>query len=54
MEKFIEFIQESIKTIEDKDLTQIEAQMVASRLDSVCALLSITIYNLKQTQNEES
>jgi len=26
----------------------------ASRLDSVCALLSITLYNLKQSENEKS
>jgi hypothetical protein len=54
MEKFIEYIQESIKTIENEDLKDYQKAMVASRLDSICALLSITLYNLKNEQNEKS
>lgn len=55
MEKFIEYIQESIKTIENMELTTDQQKhVVASRLDSICALLTITLYNLKQSENEKS
>jgi hypothetical protein len=52
MEKFIEFIQESIKTIENMDLNDQQKSLVASRLDSICALLQITMFHLKQEKNE--
>jgi len=54
MEKFIEFIQESIKTIENEDYTSEQNSLIASRLDSICAILSITLYHLKQNENEKS
>lgn len=54
MEKFIEYIQESIKTIENKELNDQQKSLIASRLDSISALLSITLYNLKQHENEKS
>jgi len=54
MEKFIKFIQESIKTIENMEIEDQQKSLVASRLDSICAILQITIYHLKQNQNEKS
>lgn len=55
MEKFIEYIQESIKTIENMELTDHQAKsLTASRLDSVCALLQLTIIHLNNLQNEKS
>lgn len=54
MEKFIEFIQESIKTIENEELNDSQKGMVASRLDSICGLLQITLYNLNQLKDEKS
>lgn len=54
MEKFIEFIQESIKTIENMEIDDQQKSLVASRLDSICAILQITMYHLKQNQNEKS
>jgi hypothetical protein len=54
MEKFIEFIQESIKTIENQDLSDSNKALVASRLDTMCALLQITLYHIKQSENEKS
>ncbi len=54
MEKFIEFIQESIKTIENMELEDQQRSLVASRLDSICGLLQITMFHLKQNENEKS
>jgi hypothetical protein len=54
MEKFIEYIQESIKTIENEELQDHQKALIASRLDSICALLSITLYNLKTEKNENT
>lgn len=54
MEKFIEFIQESIKTIENMELQEDKKSLVASRLDSICGLLQITMFHLKQNENEKS
>lgn len=54
MEKFIEFIQESIKTIDNMEIDDQQKSLVASRLDSICAILQITMYHLKQNQNEKS
>lgn len=55
MEKFIDYIQESIKTIENMDLTEGQAMsLTASRLDSICALLQLTIIQLNNLQNEKS
>lgn len=54
MEKFIEFIQESIKTIENRELDDAQKSLVASRLDSICGLLQITLFHLNQTENEKS
>ena len=54
MEKFIEFIQESIKTIENGEYTDSQKSLVASRLDSICGLLQITMFHLKQNENEKS
>ncbi len=54
MEKFIEFIQESIKTIENMELEDQQKSLVASRLDSICGLLQITMFHLKQNENEKS
>jgi len=54
MEKFIEYIQESIKTIENMELEPEKKSLVASRLDSICGLLQITMFHLKQNQNEKS
>jgi len=54
MEKFIEFIQESIKTIENMELKDEQKSLVASRLDSICGLLQITMFHLKQNENEKS
>lgn len=54
MEKFIEFIQESIKTIENMELDEQQKQLVASRLDSICGLLQISMFHLKQSENEKS
>ena len=54
MEKFIEFIQESIKTIENMELKDEQKSLVASRLDSICGLLQITLFHLKQNENEKS
>jgi DNA-binding Xre family transcriptional regulator len=54
MEKFIEFIQESIKTIENMEMSDQDKAIVASRLDSICSLLQITLFHLKQNQNEKS
>jgi hypothetical protein len=54
MEKFIEYIQESIKTIEDMELQDQQKSLVASRLDSICGLLQITMFHLKQNTDEKS
>ena len=54
MEKFIEFIQESIKTIENMELTDQNKTLVASRLDSICSLLQITLFHLNNSQDEKS
>ncbi len=54
MEKFIEFIQESIKTIENMELDDQQKSLVASRLDSICALLQISMFHLKQKDDEKS
>jgi hypothetical protein len=54
MEKFIEFIQESIKTIENMELNDQDKSLVASRLDSICGLLQITMFHLKTQQDEKS
>lgn len=54
MEKFIEFIQESIKTIENAEYSDQQKNLVASRLDSICGLLQITMFHLKQNENEKS
>lgn len=54
MENFIEFIQESIKTIENMELDDKQKNIVASRLDSICGLLQITMFHLKQNENEKS
>lgn len=54
MEKFIEFIQESIKTLENVELKDEQKSLVASRLDSICAILQITMFHLKQNENENS
>ncbi len=55
MEKFIEYIQESIKTIENMELTEGPSKsLTASRLDSICALLQLTIIQLNNLQNEKS
>ena len=54
MEKFIEFILESIKTIENKELDDQQKNLVASRLDSICGLLQITMFHLNQEKNEKS
>jgi len=54
LKPFNDYIQESIKTIENMDLDDKQKSVFASRLDSVCALLSITLYNLKQHENEKS
>jgi len=50
MEKFIEYIQESIKTIENMDLDDQKKSLVASRFDSICGLLQITMFHLKKTR----
>ncbi len=54
MEKFIEFIQESIKTIENMEIKDDQKPVIASRLDSICALLQITMFHIKQSENEKS
>lgn len=54
MEKFIEFIQESIKTIENMELVEDKKSLVASRLDSICSLLQITLFHLKNHEDEKS
>jgi len=54
MEQFIEYIQQSIKTIENSEYDKEQTVMVASRLDTICAILSITLYNLKQHEDEKS
>jgi hypothetical protein len=54
MEKFIEFIQEYIKTIENMELEEQQKSLVASRLDSICSLLQITMFHLKNNENEKS
>jgi len=54
MEKFIEFIQESIKTIENTEYTDTQKNIIVSRLDSICGLLQITMFHLKQNENEKS
>ena len=54
MEIFIEFIQESIKTIENEELTDSQKSLIASRLDSICALLQITLYHIKKHEDEKS
>ncbi|MFM1841242.1 MAG: hypothetical protein RIR47_1291 [Bacteroidota bacterium] len=54
LKPFNDYIQDSIKTIENMDLDDQQRSVFASRLDSICALLSITIYNLKQNENEKS
>ena len=54
MEKFIEFIQESIKTIENMEIDENQKNLVASRMDSICGLLQITLFHLNQNQNEKS
>jgi hypothetical protein len=54
LKPFNDYIQESINTIENMELDDHQRSLFASRLDSVCALLSITLYNLKQSENEKS
>lgn len=54
MENFINYIQDSIKTIENMELTHIQKSLAVSRLDSICAILSITIYNLNEKKDEKS
>ena len=54
MEKFIEFIQESIKTIENKELDDQQKSLVASRLDSICSLLQITMLHLNNKNDENA
>lgn len=55
MENFIAFINDSLKEFEGLELDQDQKHILASRLDSICALLSITLYNLKTPkQNEKS
>ncbi len=55
MEKFIDYIQDSIKTIENMELTKGHSNsLVASRLDSICALLQLTIIQLNNLQDEKS
>lgn len=62
LEKFIGYIQDSLKLIEDEYISNNDLlpfgndrklSLIASRLDSMCALLSITLYNLKTEQNEK-
>lgn len=53
MEQFLEYIQESIKTIENMEMNKEQRVLIASRLDSICALLNITLYNLKQSKQNE-
>lgn len=54
MENFINYIQDSIKTIENMEISEKHKHLVVSRLDSICALLSITLYNLNEKENEKS
>ena len=54
MEKFTEFIQESIKTIENMEINEQQKQLVASRLDSICSLLQITMFHLNQKNDENA
>lgn len=54
MDKFIEYIQESIKTIENQDFKDEQKSLIASRLDSICAILQITLFHLNQQKNEKS
>lgn len=54
MENFISFIQDSIKAIENMEIEDKQKSLLASRLDSICAILQITIIQLKQNENEKS
>jgi len=54
MENFLEYIQESIKTIDNMELDDEQKNLVVSRLDSICGLFQITMYHLNKIENEKS